>query len=98
MIQKFSSLLLKPRFSEAVVQRCSVKTVFLEILQNSQENTRARVSFLIKLQTLSYFVNLRIQSEFRKIRTRNDSVFGHFSRSDSEYVNLILSVKYPYIE
>ena len=33
---------------EAVVQRCSVKK-FLEISQNSQENTCARVSFLIKL-------------------------------------------------
>ena len=29
-----------------------------------------------------YFVNLRIQSEYRKIRTRKNSVFGHFSRSD----------------
>ena len=27
------------------------KNVFLEIFQNSQENTWARVSFLIKLQT-----------------------------------------------
>ena len=26
-------------------------------------------------------VNLRIQSEYRKLRTRNNSVFGHFSRS-----------------
>ena len=32
-------------FIEAVTQRCSVKKVFLEILQNSQENTCARVSF-----------------------------------------------------
>ena len=31
---------------------CSVKKVFLEISQNSQENTCARVSFLIKLQAL----------------------------------------------
>ena len=32
-------------------QRCSVKKkVFLEISQNSQENTCARASFLIKLQ------------------------------------------------
>ena len=30
--------------TEAVVQRCSVKKVFLEISQNSQENTWARVS------------------------------------------------------
>ena len=29
---------------------CSVKKVFLEILQNSQENTCSRVSLLIKLQ------------------------------------------------
>ena len=37
-------------YLEAVVQRCSVKEVFLEISQNSQENTCTRVSFLIKLQ------------------------------------------------
>ena len=37
--------------SEAVVQMCSVKKVFLEISQNSHENTCTRVSFLIKLQT-----------------------------------------------
>ena len=30
---------------EAVDRKCSVKKVFLEISQNSQENTRARVSF-----------------------------------------------------
>ena len=38
-------------FTEAVAPRCSVKMVFLEISQNSKENTFARVSFLIKLQT-----------------------------------------------
>ena len=37
-------------YLEAAARRCSVKKVFLEILQNSQENTCARVSFLIKLQ------------------------------------------------
>ena len=41
--------------AEAVVQRCSVKKVFLEISQNSQENTCARVYFLIKLQTSGFF-------------------------------------------
>ena len=34
---------------EAIAQRCSVKKVFLEITQISQENTCARVSFLMKL-------------------------------------------------
>ena len=36
--------------TEAIAQRCSVKKVFLEISQSSQENNCARVSFLIKLQ------------------------------------------------
>ena len=33
-------------------QRGSVKKVFLEILQNSQENTCARVSFFLKKKRL----------------------------------------------
>ena len=33
------------------------------------------------LNTEIYGVNLRIQSEYRKIRIRKNSVFGHFSRS-----------------
>ena len=43
---------LSLRYSEAV-SRCSVKKMFLEISQNSQENTCTRDSFLIKLQ--AYF-------------------------------------------
>ena len=35
---------------EAVARRCSVKKVFLITSQNSQENTCARISSLIKLQ------------------------------------------------
>ena len=42
--------------TEAVVQRYSVKKVFLEISQNSQENTCARVSFSIKLQASAKFL------------------------------------------
>ena len=38
--------------AKAVACRCSVKELFLESSQNSQENTCARVSFLIKLQAL----------------------------------------------
>ena len=59
----FKTLFAVPHFSkvagktkaEAVVQRCSVKKVFLKISQNSQENTCADVSFLqpfIKLGSL----------------------------------------------
>ena len=36
--------------TEAVVRMCSVKKLFLEISQNSQENTCDRVSCLINLQ------------------------------------------------
>ena len=54
MFQSFSSV----GSTEAVAQRCSVEKVFLEISQNSQENTCARVSFLkacnfIKNETLA---------------------------------------------
>ena len=49
--------------SEAVVQRYSLKKVLLEILQNSQENTCVRLSFLIKLETLG----LVFSCEFCKI-------------------------------
>ena len=54
MVDKLSSLaVLELRFPkvvnfegiEAVLQRCSVKKLFLLISQNSQENTCARVSF-----------------------------------------------------
>ena len=41
----FSFMFLIRRCAEAVAQRCSVKKVFLEISQNSQENTCARISF-----------------------------------------------------
>ena len=36
--------------TEAVVQRCSVKKLLLKNSHNSQKNTCARISFLIKLQ------------------------------------------------
>ena len=37
-------------YLEAAAQICSVKKVFLEISENSQENNCARVSILIKMQ------------------------------------------------
>ena len=43
-----SSTKTRPCGTEAVVRRYSVKKVFLEISQNSQENTCARASLLIK--------------------------------------------------
>ena len=42
-------------YLEGVVQSCFVKKVFLEISQNSQKNTCARVFFKIKLQAPGSF-------------------------------------------
>ena len=47
----FVKIILKPSI-ESVAHTCSVKKVFLEILQNSQESTCARASILIKLQAI----------------------------------------------
>ena len=51
-ISKIKFMNFYKQLLEAVVlvQRCSVKKVFLEISQSSQENTCARVSFLVKWQ------------------------------------------------
>ena len=54
-------------FTEAVTPRCSVKKVFLEISQNSQENDCARASFLIMLQALG-----------RQLYYKRDSATGVF--------------------
>ena len=45
------------QFAEAVTRGVLLKKVFLKVPQNSQENTCARVSFLIKLQAnVCYFI------------------------------------------
>ena len=49
-VSLFNKVAVKKLKVETVVQRCSVKKVFLKILQNSQENAYAGVSFSIKLQ------------------------------------------------
>ena len=47
---------------------------------------------LFGLNTEIYFVNLRIQSQYREIRARNNSVFGHFSRCDMVNINVKIYV------
>ena len=44
-MRKSGDQLIESLKTEAAAYRCSVKKMFLEILQNSQENTCARVSF-----------------------------------------------------
>ena len=46
---RIPKIMIIMRIKEAATQRCSVKKMFLEIWQNSQENTWPRVSFLMKL-------------------------------------------------
>ena len=46
----FLIMLLMQQKTEAFAQRCFLKKVFLEILQNSYESTCSRVSSLTKLQ------------------------------------------------
>ena len=53
-------IMIKQKMNRTSRQECSVKKVFLEILQNSQENTGARVSFLIKLQASASAWNFHI--------------------------------------
>ena len=59
----------KLSYSEAVAQRCFVKKVFLEFSQNSHENTGARDSFLIELQTKA--LTQVFSCEFCKISKKN---------------------------
>ena len=49
--------------NEKQVQGCSLKKVFLEISQNSQEHTCVRVSFLIMLQHKTPLVAVSGESE-----------------------------------
>ena len=56
------SHLKKNKKTEAVVQMCTVKKVFLKILRNSQENNRAKASFLIHLQAWGLQLNLKRDS------------------------------------
>ena len=77
--------------SEAVVQRGSVKEVFLEILQNSQENTCARVSFLITFQALN------VRKAFRRLPGRLLNVlrtFKTYKFTKKETLAQMLSCKF----
>ena len=58
----FSTIFKAARKTKAVAERCSVK-VFSEILQNSQENTCARVSFLKKLQACNFILKKKILAQ-----------------------------------
>ena len=67
--------------AEAVAQMCSVKKVLLEILQNSQESTCARIFFNTKKETHCVkYTRIRVFSLilvlYRKIRVREKPYSG----------------------
>ena len=64
--------------SEVVAQRCFVIKVFLEISQNSQENTCARVSFLIKLQALNLWWMLLSFKRYFIVNKKHALEISHF--------------------
>ena len=79
-----------PSPSEAVVQRCSVEKVFLEISQNSHENTCARVSsFLIRLQA-GLHLSLK-----RDSGTGVSCEFSEISKNTSFYTTALVAASGP---
>ena len=68
-----------------------IKNVRLSELNTLCEKCPNTKLFLVRIFLYSDW-NLRIKSEFRKIRTRKNSVFGHFSPSVS-----IATVLFQYI-
>ena len=82
-------------FTEAVVCRCSVKKVFLKMSQNSQENTCARVPFLIHLQMsgLQLYWSVFSLQVFKKYHSRTScSVWnlGIKEEKNSDFMKLCL--------
>ena len=67
------------------MQKCDFQKVALQ--QNG-----CSYSLREKCPNMELFL-VRVQSEYRKIRTRNNSVFGQFSRSES-YQNNFEKSKY----
>ena len=65
----------------------------LPLLGKTTTNTLGE-KFKYRVFSGTYFpVNLRIHSEYGKIQTRKNSVFGHFSHSDKHYLLLRRIVK-----
>ena len=88
--------------SEAVVQRCTLEKAFLEISQNSQENTCARVSFFNKVAGLGlqfYFKKETLAQvfscEFCKI-SKNTFLTEHvWATASADYQSHVFSLIYP---
>ena len=75
---------------EVVIKRCSVKKVFLNIVQNSQENSYVGVSFLIKLQGIEKNIPTQLLScEFYE-PFKNIYFVEHLRAATSELLNKLI--------
>ena len=72
-------------------RRCSVKRLLLEMSQNSQENTCARVCILIKLQASSRFpVNFATFLRTPVLQNTSGGCFcPHFKMNRREYIRTL---------
>ena len=81
-----STVQFVPSYSRAIVYYCTFKeTINVEgfVIQFYLSSCD-----IFRLNTDMYSLNLRIQSEYRKIRTRNKSLLGHFLHSEAFSVSL----------
>ena len=96
---------LKIFFREAVVQRCSVKKLFLEISQNSQENTCTRASFFTKRHEAWNFIKKETLAqvfsyEFYEISKNTFFYRTHlvaasvFKKSEFTYVSFLVNKEF----
>ena len=82
-----SSFLCRASIGEYFLKKWKHYHFTVTALLTAWKVSRCRVIYglyfpVFGLNTEIYGVNLSSQSEYRKIRTRNNSVLGHFSRSD----------------
>ena len=79
--------------AEADVRMCSVKKVLLEILRNSQENTCAGVSFLIKSKAACSFTTKKTLAQMLKTILKNWSDGRNWRRTCETNWACLLSIK-----
>ena len=82
--------------AEAAVRRCSVKKVFSEISQNSQENTCPRVSFIITLQASNFIKKQILTKVFScEFCTFSKNIFSYrtptMAASDNRYPDWLMN-------
>ena len=76
--------------NEKPYPECSIKEMFLEISQNSQENTYARISFLINLQaSTSNFIKIETLAQvfFCELCKISKSTFSEKTPSVAAFLN-----------